>query len=29
MNKSGDYQGFILTCKNGHIEIVKYLWETF
>ena len=29
MNKADNYLGFNWTCNNGHIEIVKYLVETF
>ena len=27
MNKANNYYGFRIACKNGHIEIVKYLVE--
>ena len=29
MNKIDVYLGFKKACKSGHIEIVKYLLETF
>ena len=29
MIKADSYYGFRYACKYGHIEIVKYLWETF
>ena len=29
MNKATDFYGFRWACKNGHIEVVKYLCETF
>ena len=29
MNKSKNYEGFMYACKNGHFEIVKYLYKTF
>ena len=29
MNKADNYYGFIRSCRFGHIEMVKYLWETF
>ena len=29
MNKSDNYYGFKHACKNGHLEIIKYLCGTF
>ena len=29
MNNANNYDGFRWACENGHIEIVKYLWDTF
>ena len=29
MNKEDNYLGFNWACDNGHIEILKYLCETF
>ena len=29
MIKISNYIGFREACENGHIEILKYLWETF
>ena len=29
MNKAENYDGFRLSCKNKHNDIVEYLLETF
>ena len=29
MNKAKNYFGFRWACKKGHLEIIKYLFETF
>ena len=29
MNEEHNYFGFRIACQNGHVELVKYLYETF